>query len=257
MKPFLQNLAGLLLLFFSAASPAQNPDTERVIRANDSLFWLAYNKCDIDGMHVFVAEDVEFYHDKGGIQKGWRTFEETTKNNLCSKKDWKIRREESKGTVAFYPMESNGKIYGAILSGAHKFFVTENGQPEFWAGIAKFTHLWLLENGSWKMTRILSYDHNAPPYQNQRKSITLRENELKQFQGKYGSKQGVITVALHNGSLSLTLGTTVIPLFAESESVFFDKQRDLTFEFVKSDTKITRLIIRENGAIIEEVPVLK
>lgn len=168
MTPFLKNLAGLLLLFSSYTSTAQSSDIEQTIRKNDSLFWLAYNKCDIAGMRVFIADDMEFYHDKGGVQKGLRAFEETSRKNLCSSNNWQLRREAIQGSVRFYPMESNGKAYGAILSGDHKFFVTENGKPEQATGVAKFTHLWLLENGNWKMARIISYDHGPVPPLNSR-----------------------------------------------------------------------------------------
>lgn len=250
-------MAGLLLLFFSIATFAQNTGLQKTIRENDSLFWVAYNHCDIDGMHRFVAEDVEFYHDKGGFQNGWQTFEQTTKRNLCGRADWKIRREAVAGSVKIYPMESNGQVYGAIISGEHKFLITENGQPEYWSGVAKFTHLWTLENGFWKMKRILSFDHQPAPYQTTKKSILLPNKTLKQFQGRYDSKQGVITVAPGNHSLSLTLGGKTYAIYPESEFVFFSKERDLTFEFAKTDDKLSKLIVRENGNIVEQAPILK
>jgi len=257
MKPFLQNLGGLLLLFCSVASSGQASSIERTIRESDSLFWIAYNQCDIEGMHAYIAEDVEFYHDKGGIQKGWKILAQTTRNNLCSRTGWRLRREETKGTTKMFPMESDGKIYGAILSGEHQFFVTEDGKPEYASGSAKFTHLWLVENENWKMSRILSYDHGAPHYLNKRTAISLSPKTLKQFQGKYDSKQGVITVSPKSGWLSLSLGGNVFEIFPESETVFFASDRDLTFEFVRSGTKVTRMIVRENGQIIENDPIVR
>ena len=50
-------------------------------------------------------------------------------------------------------------VYGAILSGEHVFYVRQKGKPEVLDGRAKFTHLWLLKDGVWKMSRVLSYDH--------------------------------------------------------------------------------------------------
>src|SRR4051812_34506618 len=171
MTPYLINT--LLLLFLNAAAQSQMPSTEQIIREKDSLFWTAYNKCDTEGMHQFVADDVEFYHDKGGIQMGWAQMESTTKKNLCSNPDWHLRREAVAKSVRIYPMESNGTVYGAVISGDHKFYVTENSKPEYATGIAKFTHLWKLENGQWKMKRILSYDHGPIPYENKRVGISV------------------------------------------------------------------------------------
>jgi hypothetical protein len=56
-------------------------------------------------------------------------------------------------------MYKGDKIYGAIVTGDHQFFITEPGKPEFLAGRAFFTHLMLLKSGKWKMARILSYEH--------------------------------------------------------------------------------------------------
>ena len=41
-------------------------------------------------------------------------------------------------------------------------------------------------------------------------------------------------------------------LHPESESVFFTVDRDLTFEFVKTGANVSKIVIREHGAIVEE-----
>jgi hypothetical protein len=33
------------------------------------------------------------------------------------------------------------------------------GVPEWPVGEAKFLHIWQLKDGSWKLTRVVSYDH--------------------------------------------------------------------------------------------------
>ncbi|RZJ67036.1 MAG: nuclear transport factor 2 family protein [Flavobacterium sp.] len=257
MKKSLQLVATSLLLFCSLSISAQDVDLERTIREKDSLFWLAYNKCDDAGMHEFIADDVEFYHDKGGIQKGWATFQETTKKNLCGRADWRIRREAYPESYRIYPMEKDGRLYGAVLSGDHKFFVTENGKPEYWTGVAKFTHLWLLTDGKWKMSRILSYNHDAPKYENKRTEIFVSDKALSPFVGKYKSDQGELTFEKSSNGLTLYIRNNKYVLFPESQTTFFYKERDLTFEFVKSGDKVSKVIIRENGAIVGESPVVK
>jgi hypothetical protein len=128
------------------------------ILQKDSLFWVAYNNCDTASFPQFFFEDVEFYHDKGGITLGLESLTDITKKNLCSPRDFRLRREAVKGSVKVFPMQSSGVIYGAIISGEHVFYIREKGTERL-DGLAKFTHLWLLKNGNWKMARIFSYDH--------------------------------------------------------------------------------------------------
>jgi len=47
-------------------------------------------------------------------------------------------------------------------------------------------------------------------------------------------------------------GNFLPPLAPESESVFFTIDRDLTFEFVKEGTKVSKVVVREHAAIVEE-----
>ncbi len=125
----------------------------------DSLFWVAYNNCDTVSFGKYITDDVEFYHDKGGITLGKKKLVNSITNNLCSNPDFKLRREAVQKTVEVYPLENNGVIYGAIISGRHYFYINEKGKKEYRDGMARFTQLWQLNNGVWKMNRILSYDH--------------------------------------------------------------------------------------------------
>lgn len=131
----------------------------RTILLKDSLFWTAYNSCDTVGFGNYVSDDVEFYHDKGGITYGKTKLVNAITNNLCSNPHFRLRRAAIPGTVTVFPLENNGVIYGAIISGRHYFYINETGKKEYRDGMARFTHVWQLNNGVWKMTRILSFDH--------------------------------------------------------------------------------------------------
>ena len=59
-------------------------------------------------------------------------------------------------------MHNNGVLFGAIQSGIHDFYIREKGTADFHTSRAKFTHLYLLENGNWLLKEVLSFDHNNP-----------------------------------------------------------------------------------------------
>lgn len=151
----------ICLLTMPSMMKAQSADEQAIqkILKKDSLFWMGYNKCDTTGYNQMFTKDLEFYHDKGGITLGADTLAMTLQRNLCSNPDFRLRREEVKGTVKVFMLHNSGVIYGAILSGEHVFFVLEKGKDARLDGKAKFTHLWLLTDNVWKMKRILSYDH--------------------------------------------------------------------------------------------------
>lgn len=128
----------------------------------DSAFWNAYNSCDTNAYKNFFTADVEFYHDKGGITTGAPALIESLSKNLCRNPGYHLRREAVTGTVKVYPMQNNNTTYGAIITGEHVFYITQKGKPEFLDGAAGFTMLWLLKDGVWKMSRILSYNHHQP-----------------------------------------------------------------------------------------------
>jgi hypothetical protein len=220
----------------------------------DSLFWLAYNNCDLEHMQQFFTEDVEFYHDKGGLTLGREKLITELKNNLCSNGDFKLRREEVKGSSKVYSLKSEGTLYGAILSGEHVFYVSGKGKEERLDGIAKFTHVWMLHDHVWKMSRILSYDHGPAPYVNGRKAIKLANHILDQFAGYYTAPQsGICNVQRETGELHLFIGGEKYILYAQSNSSFFVEDRDLTFEFSTDEKgKVSKMIVRENGSIVEE-----
>lgn len=116
-----------------------------------------FNKCNILVYNCIISDDIEFYHDKGGITNGKASFIASVKNNICNAKN-RIRRELAKGSRKVFPLESNNELYGAVQTGVHSFFVQEN-QARKKVGTAKFTHLWLLQNGVWQLKGVLSYDH--------------------------------------------------------------------------------------------------
>lgn len=150
-----------LLLIGRASAQSNERELFDLLKQKDSLlFDIAFNKCDLSQLEILVSENFEFYHDKGGITPGKKQFIESMRNGLCKDTtNYRSRRELIAGSLQVYPLANNGKLYGAIQTGDHRFFELPKGQPERAGSKAKFTHLWLLENGEWKLARVLSYDH--------------------------------------------------------------------------------------------------
>ncbi len=250
------SVALCLTFLFSLSLLAQDQQAtlDATIRHQDAAFWDAYNRCDVAKMSEFFWPDFEFYHDKGGLTVGLDNFVEILKTGLCGKPNFRLRREAIPDTVKLFPLQKNGVTYGAVLSGDHYFFINDNGKPEYRDGIARFFHVWLLKDGTWKMARAISYDHRDAPYENTRKEISVPTALLDQYSEKYlAPKTGPLTVTRETNTLILTIGgNKKFVLHPQSESLFFTTDRDLTFEFVKNGTKVSKIIVREHGAVVEE-----
>jgi hypothetical protein len=233
----------------SNGQPTDRKTLTQTVLHMDSLFWQAYNTCDVDKMATFFTDDMEFYHDKGGLTTPLSKLVTSMKTGLCGREDWRLRREAVEGTVKVFPMDN----YGAILSGDHVFYVLEKDKKERLDGLAKFTHVWKFKDNEWKMHRVLSYDHGPAPYMNKRKEIVLPVSLLKQYSGKYESpKAGSVTLSPEGNTLKFAAGNFQITLYPESETFFFVKERDLQFEIVKEGKLVTKIVVHENGQVVEE-----
>src|SRR5689334_20087498 len=104
---------------------AQTEKLTAIILRLDSAFWNAYNNCDSAHFKDFFTDDVEFYHDKGGVTYDAKTLIEALNKNICGNTNSHLRREAIAGTVKVYPMQNGNELYGAIISGEHNFYITE------------------------------------------------------------------------------------------------------------------------------------
>lgn len=165
MIPVLQAVmaaAALLAQAAPAGEPAAAVDPAAAVAERDAGFWRVYNACDVAAVEGFLTADVEFYHDRGGPLTGWAALAPALKSGLCGGAT-RVRRAPVEGTVRISILKQGDAVYGAVMSGEHVFYVTQPGKAEFLDGHARFTHLWRLQDGAWRMSRILSYDHGPPP----------------------------------------------------------------------------------------------
>ena len=129
------------------------------IEIKDSLlFNVGFNNCDIKQFEILVSETFEFYHDQSGITNSKAEFISGIQNGLC-KLTYKPKRILANNKMEVYPLEKNGVLYGAIQTGNHNFYAVEESNTEYLTSVAKFTHVWILENGDFKLSKGLSYDH--------------------------------------------------------------------------------------------------
>ncbi len=247
----------ILISMYSKGLKAQSKEQQLIatILHLDSAFWLAYNTCDTAHFKDFVTDDVEFYHDKGGVTTDAGSLINALDKNICGDATSRVRRQEIAGTVKVYLMKDGDKIYGAIISGEHSFYVTPTGKPEVHSGDAGFTQLWVLRNGVWKMSRILSYNHHEPEYKNTRAVMELTPQQLDAFRGSYKSAQsGIMTLTRQDKMLILKGGGNSYTLLPKSQTIFFTTDRDLEFEFIKDASgKILKMIVKDRGAMADEL----
>lgn len=112
----------------------------------DSIFFNAYNTCDLKTQDELYSENLEFYHDKGGLMTSKKDILEGTKNNICGK----VTRILIPNSIEVYPI----KDYGAIEIGYHRFY--NNQEPDAVSKPSKFIVVWKKENTTWKITKVIS-----------------------------------------------------------------------------------------------------
>lgn len=222
---------------------------ERQVLDADRAFFTSYNACDVEAMAGHLAEDLEFYHDKGGLTVGRSALIASTRSGICKPGGSRLRREPVPGTINFYPLAG----YGGILTGEHLFYVREPGAAERLDGQARFTHVWRFAEGNWRMTRVLSYDH-GPARVAAGRAAMVAPGLLARYAGTYRSseKGETGTIAAGQTSLSLAIGDLELELLPISETSFMAVGRNLRFDFAPGDGDGHHAIsIWEDGKLVD------
>ena len=159
-----RNLLLLLLLLTlpGAQALAQTKPVEptpeelaRTLMTLDDALFDTFNRCELEKFGAFFADDLEFYHDKGGLTLSRQSLVESVRNNICGK----VRREVVTESLEVHPIPG----YGAVQMGTHRFYELKAGKDAPAVGAARFIHLWRHKDGAWKITRVISYDHGPAP----------------------------------------------------------------------------------------------
>jgi len=122
------------------------------IYKQDSLMFVAFNEHNTEKLMSYFSEDVEFYHDKGGLSDYAGTAN-GFKNLFLNNKETGLRRDLIAGSMEVYPINS----FGAVATSLHRFCHQENGKQD--CGTFKNIMMYKKTAAGWKVTRVISYDH--------------------------------------------------------------------------------------------------
>ena len=150
---FLSLAAFAILVLTSSMTVFVSPENEETptslydsIATMDAIWEDAYNNCRLDVMDEIISEDLEFYHDQGGLMTSKQKLNEALENNICGK----VTRQLKEGSLEVYAI----KGYGAVEMGLHAFH--NKKEPGLEAHYSKFVHIWKRGNGKWRITRVIS-----------------------------------------------------------------------------------------------------
>ena len=121
----------VLLAIPSLSIGGQSVEQQETI--NRSAIFDAFNKHDVDRLMSMFTDDLEFYHDTGGLTN-YQQSQESFKKMFASTPD--IRRDLVKGSPEIFPI----KDHGAIEIGEPRFCHRENGKDD--CGTFKFAMIW-------------------------------------------------------------------------------------------------------------------
>jgi len=155
-------LSALALLAAATTLPEGPALREEVRAADDRFFALFFDaRCHPAEVRAMLADDVEMYHDKGGVVATSAAQFMTDYEKGCAARAapdaWRSRRELVPDSLKVDPVPG----FGAIEDGDHRFYERRGDGPERLAGVAHFTQLWVKTDSGWKLKRILSFAHRA------------------------------------------------------------------------------------------------
>jgi hypothetical protein len=153
-------IASIVIAIITVMAPVMaadsNTDWEAQIRKADDTYWHDFNFGTSASFNSHFSQDVEFYHDLGGMVLGYEALAKVNSGMDNTKSPG--RRVIVPDTLRIFPMRNGPDIYGAIVMGDHDFFNTESGKRTR-VMRSSFTNLMLLKDGVWKVARIYSYSH--------------------------------------------------------------------------------------------------
>src|ERR1700753_343222 len=93
MKKITPLIVAVLSIGFIASAQSQDsykyaPKSQELfntIAHMDSVYFNAYNSCDMATQAAIYSDSIEFYHDAGGLQTSKKALLQALKDNICGK----------------------------------------------------------------------------------------------------------------------------------------------------------------------------
>lgn len=148
------NALAFFILFLNREAKAQtNHEVSKmdllkteIIKMDSLLFDVAFNQCDASLFKKIIADDIEFYDDRFGLNTS-KGNEIKSLTEKCASTE-KLTRKLNACTI-----DKLGD-FGAVQLGEHTFLV-----DDIPVGTGKFIHIWERKEENWILKRIVSYEH--------------------------------------------------------------------------------------------------
>jgi hypothetical protein len=145
-----------LLLSFPVCAAAQSADTyvykpksqalyDTIVHM-DSVYFNAYNSCDMATQAAIYSDSIEFYHDGGGLERSKQHLLQALKDNICGK----VTRVLVPGSIEVYPIPN----FGAVEIALHKFI--NHQEHDAVSKPDRFVVVWRHLDGKWQIYRVIS-----------------------------------------------------------------------------------------------------
>jgi ketosteroid isomerase-like protein len=123
------------------------------ISSADQQLYDAFTACNVEHYASFLSTDLEFYQDHTGRTNYQENLDAL--RNRCAE-GIHLRRELDKDSLIINAAPGAG----AIQSGIQRFYSKNPDGTEHLDATARFTNIWTKDAGTWKLLRIISYDHH-------------------------------------------------------------------------------------------------
>jgi len=124
----------------------QSQELYNTIVHMDSIYFSAYNTCDMDKQAAIYSDSIEFYHDGSGLETSKKALLSAIRENICGK----VTRVLVKGSIEVYQIPN----FGAVEIGLHRFI--NHAEKDALSKPDKFVIIWRYKNDQWQITRVIS-----------------------------------------------------------------------------------------------------